>query len=237
MRVSLQPAYILHRRPYRNTSWLLEVITLEFGMLGLVAKGVRTQKSEKRALLEPFTKLSIGFSGRGDLMTLTAVEAIIPSSRFESTALYSGMYMNELLCRLLHRHDPHEAIFNCYEQAITALAKPDTQLEPALRKFEITLLQELGYGLQLQYEAETGQAIRPDSMYCYDMENGPMLANAEPKQGLLTTGKCLIALANHTFDDPSIWPEMKKLMRHVIHYHLDGRVLKSRELFNGYDYE
>ena len=231
MRVSLQPAFILHRRSFQNTSWLLEVITPEYGLIPLVAKGVRRQNNEKRALLEPFTELMIGFSGRGELMTLTAAELVSPRLKLTGTGLYSGMYINELLYRLLHRNDPHEDLFEIYKSTLQALPGSIFKYEPALRKFELQLLKGLGYGLQLQQDVGSGEPIDPDSSYRYDLENGPIKIRTALGVGPVVSGHCLLALSKSAFADESLWPEMKKLMRYVVHHHLDGRPLKSRELF------
>lgn len=231
MRVSLQPAYIIHRRPYRNTSALLDVLTEEYGLIGLVAKGVRKQNSEKNALLEPFSRLLLSFSGRGELMNLTTVEPAGPRVVLAGGLLYSGIYVNELIQRLLHRHDPHEKIFTGYSGAIQALAQTDCQPEPILRKFELRLLAQLGYGLQLQHEAMLQDEISPDRLYRYDLGSGPVSVNGRGGIAPVVSGRCLLAMAQEEFTNTELLGEMKLLMRQVISHYMGGRDLKSRELF------
>jgi DNA repair protein RecO (recombination protein O) len=227
----LQPAYIIHRRSYLNTSWLLEVLTQEYGLIALVAKGVRGPKSDKRALLQPFVQLLLSFSGRGELMTLTAAESLGSRRMLKGKALFAAMYINEILQTMLHRNDPHESIFSCYEKALMALVESEDSLEPVLRCFELELLIELGYGPQLAHEAITQDAILAGNAYHYDLERGPVNAATYSGAGAIVSGSCLLALQKKDFDDLALLKEMKILMRQLIHHHTGGRKLKSRELF------
>lgn len=231
-RILLQPAFVLHQRPYRNTSLLLDVFTRDHGRLGLVAKGVRQRANADRALLQPFNNVLVSYSGRGELMTLTAVERQAQLGELKAKALFSGLYMNELLLCLLHRNDPHDALFDFYRRSLFELAASPEKVEPVLRRFERNLLTELGYGLLLEQEAGTGKPVLPDQLYYYDMERGPVAASRAPAAAQpRVNGRCLLALAAGDFDDPETGKEMKILMRHVLAHHLNGRPLKSRELF------
>lgn len=231
MRVLLQPAFVLHQRPYRNTSLLLDVFTRDYGRLGIVAKGVRQRANADRALLQPFNNVLVSYSGRGELMTLTSVERQAQLGELKAKALFSGLYMNELLLRLLHRNDPHDMLFDFYRRSLLELAASPDRVEPVLRQFERNLLMELGYGLSLEQEA-TGRPVSPDEVYYYDIERGPLLAEQAPAAAQpRVSGRCLLALATGSFDDPETGKEMKFLMRHVLAHHLNGRPLKSRELF------
>ncbi|MEP5568378.1 MAG: DNA repair protein RecO, partial [Halioglobus sp.] len=150
MRVSLQPTYILHSRPYRDTSLILEVLCAEHGRISLVSKGARrrTKGGSNAALLQPFVPLLLSFSGRSEMKTLTHVEAAGVAPQLRGERLFSGMYMNELLMRLLHRHDPHPQLFAAYGAALGELADA-APVEATLRRFELGLLEELGYGFSL----------------------------------------------------------------------------------------
>lgn len=226
MRVELQPAFIMHRRAYRNTSWLLDVFTREYGLIALVAKGARRAGHAWRYLLEPFNSLLLGFSGRSDLMTLIAAERGDFRPRFSGNTIYAGMYINELLLRMLHHNDPHETLFSAYLQALQELALPDGNIEPALRRFEISLLREVGYGLQLDH------LIEAEKTYCYDIENGPLVADpSRHGDKPAVSGYCLLSLAKNNYSDQRLYPEMKRLLRYIINYHLAGKPLRSRELF------
>src|SRR3990172_6079289 len=111
MRIHQQPAFILHHRDYSETSLLLEVLTVRHGRLGLIAKGARRANSRMRGILKPFQRLLIVWSGKGELAVLTSAEVENTAITPEGQALYCGFYMNEILLRLLHRHDPHEGLF------------------------------------------------------------------------------------------------------------------------------
>ncbi|HEX7026016.1 MAG TPA: DNA repair protein RecO, partial [Gammaproteobacteria bacterium] len=172
------------------------------------------------------------YSGRGELLTLTAVERQAQLGELKAKALFSGLYMNELLLRLLHRNDPHDSLFDFYRRSLLELAAHPEGIEPILRRFECNLLVELGYGLTLDHEAATGKPLSPAHVYYYDIERGPLpLERAPAAAQPRVSGRCLLALAAGSFDDPETGKEMKALMRHVLAHHLNGRPLKSRELF------
>lgn len=230
--VLLQPAFVLHQRAYRNTSALLEVLTPEHGRVGIIAKGLRGKGGTHwRGILQPFIRLLISYSrGRQDLHTLIAAESAGDNVRLSGQALFSAFYLNELLMRLLHRGEAHERLFHDYDAALGRLKKAE-QSEPALRRFEMSLLQELGYGLQLETEALSHDPIEDGRRYYYDPLRGPVVAGAAQSSLPAVSGACLRALARADFSDPSYWPEMKALMRGVIAHHMDGRPLHSRELF------
>jgi DNA repair protein RecO (recombination protein O) len=228
MRIVLQPAFVLHRRPYRNTSLLLEALTPEQGRLGLVARGVRTARSRLKGLLQPFQRLLLSASGRGDLLGLTDAEEagtplLLPPSRW-----LSGLYVNELLLRLLQRQDPHPGVFVAYQTVLEALADTGNE-EAALRLFEKRLLAGIGYGLALDAEIHTGAPIVPEGAYCYVLDQGPCPAGRSAT-GIPIAGKSLLALQQETLSDPDVLKEAKRLTRAAISVHLQGRPLKTREL-------
>jgi DNA repair protein RecO (recombination protein O) len=228
MRVALQPAFILHRRPYRDTSLLLEAFSRDYGRFGLVARGVRRPRSRLKGMLQPFTPLLLSWSGKGELMTLVAAEESEPPRVLPSARLLSGFYVNELLLRLLQRHDPHAGLFGAYERVLEDLASTVNE-ESALRVFEKQLLAELGYGLLLDAEARTNRPIEPQSAYRYVLEQGPVAADQSPV-GIEISGKGLLALRFEIFDDTDVLREAKRLTRAAIGVHLQGRPLKTREL-------
>ena len=231
MRVVLQKGYILHQRPYRDSSLLLEAFTCNYGRVSLVSKGGRSSKSDKRALLQPFRSLVISWSGRGDLYTLTSIEPADNNISLKGDALYSGFYINELLMHLLHRHDPHEELYFLYNETISRLAD-EVSVEPILRSFEKRALQQLGYGLQLDSDYLTGEAISPDLQYAYEIEHGPtVVKNNYASSFPIISGGALIELQHERFENAMILKEIKQLMRAVITHYLGGVMLKSRELF------
>lgn len=230
--VLLQPAYVLHQRAYRNTSALLEVLTSEHGRVGIVVKGLRGRSGAAwRGILQPFIRLLVSYArGRQDLHALVGAESAGDNARLSGQALFSAFYLNELVMRLLHRGEAHERLFHEYDEAIGRLKRLE-ECEPVLRRFEMSLLQELGYGLQLEAEAFSDDPITADRRYYYDPLRGPVAAGAAVSPHPTVSGGCLRALALADFSDRRYWPEMKALMRGVIAHHMDGRALYSRELF------
>lgn len=230
MRVHLTPAYLLHQRPYRETSVLLEAFSEIHGRVALVARGVRSPKSRQRGELQPFRSLRLSWTARGELGTLTAVEADGPLCSFRGTALYSAFYLNELLLRLLARHDPHPEIYKVYQTCLQNFAH-GSELEPVLRVFEKRLLQELGYGLPLDYEIEMGAPVQPDRYYDYRLESGPVISRGEAVQGFIFKGSSLLALSQERLITAEALRDARRLMRAALSLYLGNKPLKSRELF------
>ncbi|MCB1764753.1 MAG: DNA repair protein RecO [Candidatus Competibacteraceae bacterium] len=229
MRALLQSAFVLHRRPYRDSSLLLEVLTREHGRLGLVARGAGSSRSRLKGLLQAFTPLLLSWTGDGDLVTLSGGEEIgLPIPLLHNRAL-AGLYVNELLVRLLPRCDPQPGLFAAYEVLLTDLAAAD-DAEPPLRRFEKRLLEELGYGLSLDREADSGAPIVAETHYRYVLDRGPLTVNAT-QTGVPISGRGLLALRDGMFNDPDVLKEVKRLTRAALAEQLQGRALKTRELY------
>jgi DNA repair protein RecO (recombination protein O) len=219
--VFLQPAFILQYQKYRETSLLMDVFTQDFGTLAVLAKGVRTPKSKTAALLQPFVPLHISYLGNTGLSILTDAQTRPPAFALQGLALYCGFYANELVGRFLHKHDPHPEIFAAYRDCLAALAG-NTNIEAALRRFELELIQHVGYGFDWACDSHN-QAIEPQKNYLYQPEQG-LVASA---QGWIS-GLTLQAIAVRQFTTPQALTEAKRLTRAVIDSHLQGRPLKSR---------
>ncbi len=224
----LHSAYILHQRPYRDTSLLLEVFSREHGRLGLVARGARGPRARSRALLQPFQPLLVSWGGRGELGSMQAVESDGAPHFLRGATLYSGFYLNELLIRLLQRMDPHPELYVAYENALRML---NDQTQRALRLFEKHLLDELGYGLLLDHEAHSGEAVEADAFYRYELESGPVRVAAGVKSGLTLSGASLLSLEAEDLADPQSLNDSKRLMRAALSLYLGERGLKTREVF------
>lgn len=229
MRVLLQPAFILHRRPYLNTSMLLEAFSRDHGRLGLVARGAGAPRSRLKGLLQPFTSLLISWTGTSDLATLIAAEEAEACTALIPKQLVAGFYINELLVRLLPRQDPLPELFTAYRTLLTELKTAFDQ-EPPLRCFEKKLLEQLGYGLTLDCEAVSGAPIMAEKQYRYILDQGPLAAD-QTQWGIPISGQGLLALREGVLVDPSIRKEVKCLMRAALTEQLHGRVLKTRELY------
>jgi DNA repair protein RecO (recombination protein O) len=186
-----------------------------------------------RGILQPFGELQAQFSGGGEVLTLTHVEAEGRPTRLSGVALYCGFYLNELLMRLLERGDPHQALYTDYQQTLDCLGLGN-DIEPCLRRFELNLLKRLGYGICLEYEAVTGEAVRPDSRYRYELETGLIRQGVRDQQDDTVQGTTLMALASDDMRDMDSRREARHLMRRILSHYLGGKPLKSRELFRGY---
>lgn len=228
-----QPAFILHRRPYRETSLLLEVFTRSEGRIAMLAKGAKRGRGNRAALLQAFVPLQLCWTGRSDLKTLTDVEARGSPLHLSGPSLISAFYLNELIVRLLQPQDPYEELFAAYQQALQQLAFHPQRMQWSLRLFEKELLQELGYGLQLECEVGGGKPVQPGLQYCYDMQmQGPRPAGeCDRHSGPRLGGMTLLALASGTLPEAQQLYEAKILLRAVLARHLGPRPLRSRELF------
>ena len=163
-RIELEPAFVLHARPYRDSSLLLETFSRDHGRLGLIARGARSPRSRVRGLLQPFVPLLLSWRGRGELGTLTGAEAAGNFVPLSGSAAIIGFYLNELLHRFVHRHDPEPALFAHYGATLERIAR-ESDPEPALRIFEKRLLETVGYALELERESDSDTAIDPGARY------------------------------------------------------------------------
>ena len=227
-RVSMQPAYVLHHRPYRETSSLLELLSEGHGRVGAVARGARHKSSKWRGLLQPFTPLLVSWSGRGDLVTLTAAEAASPALSMPPARAMSAWYANELLLRLLGRHDPHRTVFVHYATLLGELVAGGDEAH-ALRIFEKRLLDALGYGLALTHDALTGEPVVPHHSYAYRLERGPQRVGVAEGE-LVLAGRSLLALANERLVGDAALKDARRLLRAALDLYLGGRPLKTREV-------
>src|SRR5262245_7608302 len=159
--VLLEHGFVLHQRPYRDSSQLLECMTAAHGRMGLVARGSRRSPTRQRALLQPFVPLKLSWVRRGDLGRLTHVEAEGQGFPLTGQRLLAGYYANELLLRWLARGDPNAEVFSCYSRCLAQLGEAPS-LAAALRMFELELLQALGYGLELEGESTTGEPLQKE---------------------------------------------------------------------------
>lgn len=231
MRVQEQPAYVIHHHDYSETSLLVELFTRDYGRVGVIAKGARRARSERRALLNPFTPLRVDWGGKGDLGVLGSIEGDGGIITLSGESLYCGFYVNELILRLLHRHDAHEQLFQGYRRCLGELGD-QTPNDVALRRFEATLLQELGYGLVLNHDAFDNMPIEDEALYEYVTDSGPRRIRDDEinHRGVLIHGRSLIALSKGQFSDAMVLQELKRLMRTLLARHLGGKPLNSRKL-------
>lgn len=227
MRVERQPAYILHERHYRETSVLLEVLTRDHGRVGLVARGVRTQRPRlPRGTLKPLQALELSWQGRGEMGTLTAADPVGTPIPLTGDGALCALYLNELLTRLLARNDPHAAVFSRYAGTLFELASANLEGQAwALRRFERDLLAELGYALQVGVDADD-LVLEPQALYVVDPERGVQRVGS----GLAVDaihGAALLALSADAQPMPEHARQLRRMMRSLLRHHLGGRELSA----------
>ncbi len=246
-RVQLQAGYVLHHRPYRNTSLILDVFTRDRGRISLVARGARTAKSRWYSLCQPFRPLLLSWSGRADLATLTDLDSTARAWPLTGKLLFSAYYLNELLMRLLQPLDPHPELFQHYVHALDRLVGlPNTGQRPevvsfglqsCLRMFEKYLLQEIGYGLILDHDVHSGAPIAAEGRYQYVLEIGPVPGDNDNRDAISMSGSSLLGLARDDLSAPQCLQESKKLMRAALARYLGDKPLYTRALLRQLDYK
>ena len=230
-RLEDEQVFVLHTYPFQDTSLVVEAFSRQYGRIGLLAKGAKRPKSPLRAVLLAFQPVGIAWSGRSELRTLTRAESTGKQHALAGIAMMCAYYLNELLLKLLQRDDPHEQLFDAYAGALHGLAS-GVPTEAVLRRFEIALLREIGYALQLDCDAGQGAPLVAEERYVYVPDRGPLAAGAaEAANGALELrGKTLLDMARGDYTDPRTAAESKLLMRSLIAHHLDQRTLNTRQL-------
>jgi DNA repair protein RecO (recombination protein O) len=224
-RVDNEAAFVLHSRPWRETSLIVDVLSRHHGRQGLVARGARRQTSGLKARLIPFQPLALSWFGKAQLRTLHAAEWQGGGLMLRGHALMCGFYLNELLLRLLPESDAHETLFDLYVNTLEALNR-QSDVEPVLRSFELDLLSALGYAQPLGRLAD-GADIDPRRRYGYRIGEG-VAPLSHDESGYL--GKTLLDLSRGDFCDPTTLAEGKLLMRGLLAHYLGEKPLATRQL-------
>lgn len=230
-RIHLQPAYVLHHRPYRDTSRILELFTRDHGRVSVFARGARggsKSNSSLLSILQPFNRLLVSWSGRGEAGQLTGAEfdgAMIP---LPPDRLVHGFYLNELLLKLFARHDSHPDVFALYSRTLEELKRADP-IRP-LRLFEKRLLDAIGYGLALERDARDEAPIDPEASYHYRMEQGPVRVEGVAEGPAVYSGATLLSLGREELSDAALCAEARRLLRAALDHCLDGRELRTRQV-------
>ena len=229
-RVVLESAWVLHRRPYRDTSEIVDLFTPNFGRVAAVARGSR--RGKRRMPLEPFQPLHVSWAGRGEMVTLSAVEPRGPSIQAAGRRLLSMFYVNELVLRLTGRQDPNPDVFTAYEATIVGLGGQQDEA-PLLRLFERDLLRALGYGLLLEHDVE-GRSVERAVRYSYRLEEGPRRVGEGTGMALAISGDSLLAIHEGRFRSRDELLEARTLLRAAVDHYLGGRPLKTRQVLNAF---
>jgi DNA repair protein RecO (recombination protein O) len=229
-RVLLEAAYVLHQRPWRDTSRIVELLSRSHGRCTVFSRGSRKSGSRLGAVLQPFSRVLVSWSGRGEAGTLMHAEFDGSPGGLAPARLMSGFYLNELLIRLLPRHDPHPEVFELYEHTLDGL-RSSREEAAVLRVFEKRLLEVAGYGLSLTHDARTGRPVESGRTYRFVPGEGAVeSAGGIADGGHLVQGATLIALTTESFEDPLVRAESRSILRLALEHCLDGRGLRSREV-------
>lgn len=222
-----QAVYILHTFPFKETSLLVELFTQAHGRVTAVAKGARRPRSAMRGMLQTFQPFTATWSGRAELKNLHGLEWSGALTDLQGEALMCGFYLNELLLRLLPREDPHEQLFAYYQDTLKSLAK-SASLAADLRRFELNLLQELGYAVPLIAD-ENGEVIDAERQYRYEAEYGACELSVT-KNGVQLQGRTLLDMARGDYADAQTQAQSKQLMRYLLTHYLGEKPLHTRQL-------
>lgn len=238
-RISDEPAYVLHRYDWSESSLILDVFTRSLGRIALVAKGVKRPSSSFRPILLPLQPLRLSFGGDAEIRTLKGAEWAGGHVMPTGDALLSGYYLNELLLRLLARDDPHPRLFDVYACAVQILASEHGEaLQPALRAFELLLLRDIGLLPILDAQTLTLGQLEPDANYTLVPEGGLRLAHEDDRSFLkgaqwLQLQATLFGLAPFT-DTLRVCADMlgglKPQLRAMLHYHCGVSMLRTRQM-------
>ena len=238
-RISDEPAYVLHRYDWSESSLILEVFTRTYGRVALIARGAKKPSSSFRPILLPLQPLHIAFGGDAEIRTLKGAEwqggHVMPTG----DALLSGYYVNELLIRLLARDDPHPALFDAYAATVQLLADQSVDtLQVALRAFELRLLRDIGLLPVLSVQTATLSDLDPDAQYVLLAEAGLREAHDDDRSSL--SGGQWLALQRALDGDSPFFetmracvnnlPKLKAQLRVLLHYHCGVKVLKTRQM-------
>lgn len=236
-RVNQQPAFIIHTRPYTETSLIVEVFSPDYGRIGLLSKGARNPKNHKRGILQPFQPLLLNWIGKGELPILSSVEQGKGLLHFDYKSRVCGFYINELVYKLLQRRDPHPQLYMAYAelmQTLNACSLKNKERELGLRLFEKKLLTEIGYGLILDRDVDQGELINPELVYRYVPERGPEVYRSEmytaASSPLIVSGMVLHCIDRNQYPNEQIMQQAKQFMRYILQTLLGGKTIHSRRL-------
>ncbi|TAG26063.1 MAG: DNA repair protein RecO [Burkholderiales bacterium] len=238
-----EPAFVLHRYDWSESSLILEVLTRHHGRVAMVAKGVKRPSSQFRAILLPLQMLSISYSGDAEVHTLKGAEWQGGLTMPSGDALLSGYYLNELMMKLLARDDPHELLFDAYAQATTWL-RDAALLDASLRAFELVLLREIGLLPSLDADSFSSEALQEDVLYSLIPEVGLREASGHSSEEAALSAQAWRSLQTALDQRAAIFPareavltmsgadksSLKQLLRSLLNYHAGSRGFRTRQL-------
>ncbi|AYQ87709.1 DNA repair protein RecO [Burkholderia gladioli] len=228
-RVSEQPGFVLHSYPYRETSLIIDVLTRDHGRVALVAKGAKRPHSALRGVLQTFQPLSLSWSGKSEMRTLTGAEWVGGMLPLGGDALLCGFYVNELLVKFCAREDPFPPLFQHYLVTLARLAHDEPAVQ-VLRSFERVLLRETGYARALN-RTTARRAVQPEGRYVFDPERGVREASDElPAHWPVVAGQTLLDMEEDDYHRAQTVAQSKTLMRFLLNTYLGGTPLATRQI-------
>ena len=235
--IEMQPAYLLHSRPFRDTSLILDFLTPDHGRISAISRGGRGAASKSKSLLQPFTPVHISLTGKGELKTLKSIDLRDGPLALSGEKLFSGLYINEIIVRLFQCHEADPEFFSQYEHALANLVAEESA-EPVLRHFELSLLDTLGYGIDFSAEAHSHEPIETEHWYYFQEESGfvrvqdqNLLTTGNPSAGNIFHGKELLNIHARNFSEAETRKTAKAVNRGILNTHLGSSPLQSRSLF------
>ncbi len=228
VRITHQPGFVLHSYPYKETSLIIDLFSRDYGRVSLVAKGAKRPHSKLRSVLQTFQPLTVAWSGKSEVRTLTGAEWVGGMLPLEKSALLCGFYLNELLTKFLLRNEMSQVLFDHYVSTLNQLAHGESAMI-ALRKFEVVLLQQSGLLGEVTTCLVSRTRVQTDKLYVLEPGSGvrPALeSDTVPK----VYGKTLTDMESGSYSDPVTQAQSKQLMRYMLHHHLHGQVLKTRQI-------
>ena len=233
MKVEHTPCYILHRRDYSESSLILEILSREHGRVSLIAKGAKRNKKQQGISYSLYQEYLMSWVSKSELGTLIDVELATIMTSMSPKQMMTGFYMNEIILRLLHKHESHPELFDSYNSTVRELSNDNTE-QVLIRYFEKILLQSLGYGVIFDQDLNTGKDIVADVNYYYKLDFGPTSNKQDSGAGIPVSGSTLIGLNNETLMDTKNKNEAKRLLRSLLNQYLGEKPLESRKLYQEY---
>jgi DNA repair protein RecO (recombination protein O) len=228
-RIAEQPAFVLHSYPYRETSLILDVLSRDHGRLALIAKGAKRPHSALRGVLQTFQPLSLAWTGKSEMRTLTGAEWVGGMLPLAGDALLCGFYVNELLVKFCAREDPHPQLFHHYVVTLTRLAHDEPPVQ-VLRSFERVLLRETGYAMSLDRTAAR-KPVLATGRYVFDPERGVREASDDlPAPWPVVSGQTLLDMEQDDYHRAQTVAQSKTLMRFLLNTYLGGTPLATRQI-------
>ena len=225
-----EPAYLIHQRPYSETSQIINLFSRHYGRVDAIAKGSKRPKSKFKSFLQPFSPILVSWSGRSQLKTLRSVD--ISSGKQSNVSrkhLMSAFYLNELILSFLTTADPYPDLFDAYSLAINNLSNADSS-EIILREFEIQLLTEIGYAINFQTEAMSSKKIEPNLSYRFIAEEGFISSVTSSPRDTLIKGSVIQSIDRKDFSQPETMRAAKRIIRESVKYHLSGKELNTKKV-------